>query len=58
MFKKNILEGPLFVISIGLEEFAKNLRLEGIEVIHLDWRPPLGDNGQLTELLASLDEED
>ena len=29
------------VINIGLEAFAADLRAQGVEVVNLDWRPPL-----------------
>ncbi|MEW6670330.1 MAG: hypothetical protein AB1427_01425 [Thermodesulfobacteriota bacterium] len=56
MNQKNILNTPLHVVNIGLEEFAQNLRAEGIDVVQLDWRPPVGGNDRLSALLASLDD--
>jgi FdrA protein len=38
--------------------FAEDLKAEGVEVVHLDWRPPTGGNPRLTALLARLDEEE
>lgn len=49
---------PLRVINVGIEMFAEDLKAEGIEVVHLDWRPPTGGNPRLIALLASLDEEE
>jgi FdrA protein len=49
---------PLRVINIGIEMFAEDLKAEGVEVVHLDWRPPTGGNPRLTALLARLDEEE
>lgn len=53
-----ILPDRLQVINIGLESFAEDLRGQGVEVIHLDWRPPAGGDAQLASLLASMDDDD
>jgi FdrA protein len=49
---------PLRVINIGLESFADDLRSQGVEAVHVDWRPPACDNARLASLLTSLDDED
>jgi hypothetical protein len=49
---------PLRVINVGLELFAEDFTAAGIEVVHLDWRPPAGGNPRLAALLARLEEED
>lgn len=49
---------PLRVINIGIEAFAEDLRAEGIEVIHVDWRPPTGGDARLAALLARLEDEE
>ena len=54
---RDFFEVPLCVINIGLEVFAEDLKAAGVEVIHLDWRPPSGGNPHLAALLASLDDE-
>lgn len=51
-------QGELQVVIIGLESFAQDLRAQGLQVVHLDWRPPAGGNARLAALLASLDDED
>ena len=48
------LPTELKAVNVGLEVFANDLRLEGVEVIHLDWRPPAGGDTRLAGLLASL----
>ncbi|HEX9843452.1 MAG TPA: fdrA domain protein [bacterium] len=45
---------PLQVINIGLELFADNLRAEGVEVVHVAWRPPAGGDARLAGVLARL----
>ena len=34
-------EGKLGIVNIGLESFAADLKAQGIEVLNVDWRPPL-----------------
>ena len=48
-----ILGRPLRVISLGIEDFALDLRDAGVSVIHLDWQPPAGGNQRLIALLVS-----
>jgi hypothetical protein len=49
---------PPRVVNIGLEMFAEDLQAEGVEVIHVDWRPPSGGNDRLTALLASVEDDE
>ncbi len=48
---------PIRVINIGLEGFAEDLAAAGVEVVHVDWRPPSGGNPKMTALLAALDDD-
>jgi hypothetical protein len=52
-----ILGGPLRVVNVGLELFAETLEADGVEVIHVDWRPPAGGDPRLLALLVALDDE-
>lgn len=57
MRKSNVgqlLDEPLTVINIGLEEFARELQGQGVEVIHVDWAPPAGGDPELADLLSKL----
>lgn len=54
----NVFTAPLRVINIGLELFAEELRVQEVEVVHVDWRPPAGGDVRLVALLARLDDED
>jgi hypothetical protein len=54
----SFLTEPPRVINIGLEMFADDLQAEGVEVIHVDWRPPTGGSARLTALLASVEDDD
>lgn len=57
MSKSNVgqlLDEPLTVVNIGLEEFARELQGQGVEVIHVDWAPPAGGDPELADLLSKL----
>ena len=41
-----VIPDRLRVINIGLEIFADNLRADGIDVVHVDWRPPTGGDSK------------
>ncbi len=58
MQRKRVLGETLRVINIGLEDFARNLREAGVEVVQVDWRPPTGGDPRLAAILAGLDDED
>lgn len=50
------LNREIFVINIGIERFAEDLRRDEVPVIQMDWRPPAGGNKRLIKLLDSLEE--
>jgi hypothetical protein len=49
---------PLRVLNIGIEVFAEDLKADGVQVVHLDWRPPSGGDSRLAAMLANLEDED
>ncbi|ABR46913.1 conserved hypothetical protein [Alkaliphilus metalliredigens QYMF] len=49
LFKKQ-----LKVINIGLESFHQDLKKQGVQSIHVDWRPTAGGNKKMVGLLARL----
>ena len=49
-----LLQGPLKVINVGLEGFARELEAQGVETRHLDWTPPAGGDPKLAALLSKL----
>lgn len=51
-----IFDEPLKVVNLGLAMFADSLRAEGVEVIHVDWRPPAGGDPRLANILAALED--
>jgi hypothetical protein len=52
-----VFGGPVRVLNLGLELFAETLQADGVEVVHVDWRPPAGGDERLAALLAALDDE-
>ena len=53
--QKSMIPDQLRVINIGLEVFAENLRADGIDVVHVDWRPPTGGDSKLAAILSALE---
>jgi len=49
-----LLSEPLKIINVGLEDFARDLSAQGVEVLHVDWSPPAGGDPKLARLLAKL----
>ena len=47
--------GPVKVINIGLDSFARDLTSLNVENIHVDWQPPAGGNAALANTLALLE---
>ena len=45
--------GPIG-INIGIYDFAESLKIQGIEVIHVNWAPPAGGDPEMIELLDKL----
>jgi uncharacterized UPF0146 family protein len=42
------------VINIGIELFAQALKDQGVDVIHVDWRPPAGGDFKSVKLLEQM----
>ena len=49
-----LLDSPLQVVNVGLEEFAGELQAQGVSVIQVDWSPPAGGDPELADLLSKL----
>ncbi len=43
------------VINLGIPSFAEDLRKQGVEVMHTEWRPPAGGNKKIQALLAKVE---
>ena len=54
--KENLLNKKLKVINIGIETFVEDLKKQGAEVVHVDWRPPAGGDVEILKLLDKLEE--
>jgi len=51
--KELLQHGPV-AVNIGVNDFAECLRLQGIEVVHVNWAPPAGGDPEMIELLDQL----
>jgi len=52
--QEGLIDRPLVVINVGLKDFAKNLELQGAEVVQVDWVPPAGGDQEMIDLLDKL----
>jgi FdrA protein len=52
--KKTILTEKLKVVNIGISTFADDLRSQGVDVVHVDWKPPAGGDVEMLKLLEKL----
>lgn len=50
---KPLLGSDLSVVNFGLESFAESLRHQGVDTLHVDWKPP----APAAELLGRLDRQ-
>ncbi len=48
------LTGPLRVVNVGLEGFARDLEGQGASVVQVNWSPPAGGDPKLADLLSRL----
>lgn len=51
---KSIFEQKLIVINIGLPQFAESLKIQNVEVVQVDWKPPAGGDKEMIDLLEKL----
>jgi hypothetical protein len=52
--EKTILTEKLKVVNIGISTFADDLRSQGVDVVHVDWKPPAGGDVEMLKLLEKL----
>jgi hypothetical protein len=50
----NLLKQTPVVLNAGLEVFADELQQNGVDVLHLDWKPPVSGNIELNNKLARI----
>jgi hypothetical protein len=51
---KELLDNGPNVINIGVQDFADSLKVQGAEVIQVNWIPPAGGDPEMIELLDHL----
>jgi hypothetical protein len=49
-----LLNEPLIVINVGVQDFGEALEQQGVRVIYVDWSPPAGGDQQLADILDEL----
>lgn len=52
---KDFFGNRVKVINLGIPSFADDLRKQGVETVHVEWRPPAGGNRKLQALLARVE---
>jgi hypothetical protein len=52
-----LLAGPVRVVNVGLEAFARELAAHGTPVAQVDWTPPAGGRQELLSALAVLEKD-
>ncbi|MEX2143446.1 MAG: hypothetical protein WD740_02535, partial [Anaerolineales bacterium] len=45
---------PLSAINVGVESFYVSLKTQGVDAVHVDWRPPAAGNEDLMDLLQKM----
>ena len=51
---KELLENGPKVINIGVQDFADSLKVQGTEVIQVNWAPPAGGDQEMIDILDGL----
>jgi FdrA protein len=51
---EELLQTESIVINIGLREFAESLLDQEVEVVHIEWSPPVGEDPEVKDLLEGL----
>ncbi len=51
---KEIFRKELKVLNIGLQQFAEDLKAEGVQCVNMDWRPPGQGDQETVDLLKLL----
>jgi FdrA protein len=46
---------PLVAVNVGVELFNEALVAQGVETVHVDWRPPAGGDERLARILERLE---
>ena len=51
---QDLLRSGIKPVNIGVKDFAASLNAQGIEVVHVDWRPPAEGDREMMGLLDKL----
>jgi len=51
---KELLDRGPNVINIGVQDFADSLKVQGAEVVQVNWVPPAGGDPEMIALLDQL----
>ena len=49
-----LLQQSIVVINLGLKKFSESLEEQQVEVIQVDWVPPVGGDKEMMDLLDQL----
>jgi FdrA protein len=55
---EKLFNSELKVINVGLVHFAETLRIQGVKVEQVDWKPVAGGDKELGRLLDSMGFDD
>lgn len=47
----DLLNKPLIIINVGVQNFADSLLEQGVDITHIDWSLPAGGDEQMLDLL-------
>lgn len=50
-----LISTKIKVVNVGIDSFLESLKQQGVEVVHVDWKPPAGGDSELIDILARLD---
>ncbi len=50
----SLLNTPLVVINIGVQDFGAALEEQGVKVIYVEWSPPAGGDQEMIDILDQL----
>ena len=51
---KELLEIGPSIINIGVRDFGESLKKQGVEVTHLEWKPPTVVDQEIADILDEL----
>lgn len=58
MMIQKLFEEELFIVNVGVEQFAQDLEQIGVSVTNVNWRVPAGGNSKIAKALFLLTKSD